>query len=365
MSGAGLVATFVLPKGRSLFQRLPSLVVRLVHWAFVQASRLCPKFHQKEALLSAVGPVALVVQLGVFLALFLVGFALAIWPWSQSFGLAVRESAAGLFTVGLAHVNGPTNDVLVVLAAASGAITVALQIGYLPIIYQSYARREALVALMESRAGVPSWGPEVLMRHQLIASVDALGGFYKDWELWSAELAESHGTHPVLILFRSALPGHFWLLSLLAVLDAAAMQLALNPTDAPKEARFCLRMGFSALRRLALTQGWKVERDPSPDGPIDVDLETFATAVRELERIGFVTERDAEEAYAHFRGWRVNYESTVYRFADFLLAPHAPWSGARHHLPADIVPPERPPHRSPGGGSLEESTFRRRVAGAP
>ena len=360
-TGAGLVATFVLPRGRSLFQRVPSFVVTLVHRSFVQLSRLRPSYVGKDALLAAVGPVALVVQLAMFLALFLCGFALSLLPWVGSFPLAIRQAASGLFTVGLARVAGPTNDTLIVLAAASGAVTIALQIGYLPVIYQSYARREALVALMESRAGVPSWGPEVLIRHQLVASTEALAGFYKDWELWSADLAESHGTHPVLMLFRSPLPGYSWLLSLLAVLDAAAMQLALNPTSAPKEARMCLRMGFSALRRLAWTLGWTLDRDPSPLGPIQLEYSSFAAAVDELERSGFAIERAAEEAWPHFRGWRVNYEAIVYRMADLLVAPHAPWSGSRRYLAPGVVPPDRPPHRSPDGALIDDSRFRRSI----
>ena len=80
---------------------------------------------------------------------------------------------------------------------------------------------------------------------------DALGSFYRDWEGWAAEVAESHTTHPVLVLFRSPEPGFSWVLSLLAVLDAAAMHLSIAPGSAPSEARLCLRMGFTALRRLA------------------------------------------------------------------------------------------------------------------
>ena len=82
----------------------------------------------------------------------------------------------------------------------------------------------------------------------------------------------------------------------------------------------------------------------------------FETAVAMLEEVGFPIERSAAEAWPHFHGWRVNYEALVYRAADRLVVPPAPWSGPRRHLPDTVVPPDRPPHRSPrlrGGGDLD------------
>jgi hypothetical protein len=240
----------------------------------------------------------------------------------------------------------------------TGAIAIALQIGYLPAIYQAFNRRESLVTLMESRAGVPAWGPELLVRHQLVASADALPGLYADWELWAADLAESHSSYPVLLFFRSPEPGFSWALSLLAVLDGAALQLALSPSAAPSQARMCLRMGFTAFRRVAETLGWSYEKDPHPDAPLQLTYEDFVYAVDLLQRVGFPMERTAEEAWPHFRGWRVNYEDIAYRLADFLIAPRAPWSGDRRHLRLELMMPDRPPHRNPDGDIIVEGRYR-------
>jgi hypothetical protein len=68
------------------------------------------------------------------------------------------------------------------------------------------------------------------------------------------------------------------------------------------------------------------------------------TLVRE---VGFATEVDAETAWPHFRGWRVNYEDLAYRWADRVLAPPAPWSGTRTGLREQNVTPQRPAHRTP------------------
>ncbi len=355
---ASMIATIVLPRGRTRAQRLTWSLTWAVHRVAVAVSRLSADYARRDALLAAVAPAAVVVQLVSFLGLFIVGYALMLLPWSQQLGAAFDQAGAGAVTLGLARAAGHTNDAIVVLAAASGAITVALQIGYLPVLYQSFARRETLVALMESRAGVPAWGPEVLIRHQLVHTTDALGDFYKAWELWAADVAESHSTHPVLLLFRSPVAGYSWLLSLLAVLDAAAIQLAVNPASAPSEARLCLRMGFSALRRIAQTLNIAYNDDPRPDDPIALSPAEFADALGQLERIGFPLERTAAEAWPHFAGWRVNYEQIAYRLADAIVAPQAPWSGMRRHLRVETVLPRRPPHRSPDGAVVADDAAR-------
>jgi hypothetical protein len=210
---------------------------------------------------------------------------------------------------------------------------------------------------MDSRAGTPAWGPEVLIRHQLVGIVDALAAFYGEWEQWAAEVSESHTTYPVLLLFRSPQAWYSWVLSLLAVQDAAAMHLALCPTTAPSQARLCLRMGFSTLRRIGASLHWKFDADPHPDAPLDLSYEEFSAAVDLLVEKSFPIERGAEEAWPHFRGWRVNYEGLAYRLADRVVAPPAPWSGSRRHLPGAIVPPRRPPHRSPEGKILPEESL--------
>jgi len=334
------------------------LVGRVVQHGFLLAARPARSFARKDGLLAAVGPVSLIAQLAAFLGLYILGYGLMQWPWTQSFPAGVKEASASLFSVGLVHASATGNDVIVVLAGATGAIAVALQIGYLPAIYQAFNRRESLVTLMESRAGVPAWGPEVLMRHQLVRITDALPALYGNWELWAADLAESHISYPVLLWFRSPEPGFSWVISLLAVMDAAAMHLSLNPTTAPSEARMCLRMGFTALRRIAQVLHWDFDADPDPGGELQLSYEEFVYAVNLVKETGFPTERTSEEAWRHFRGWRVNYEALAYRLADHVVAPRAPWSGERRHLRFELMAPKRPPHRSPDGKTFYDQRFR-------
>jgi hypothetical protein len=292
--------------------------------------------------------VALVGQLVLWAAFFIVGYAFMLEGTTHSWTSALAQAAGSVFTVGTISLRGPVNSAVDIAAGATWVVIVALQIAYLPALYGAFNRRESLVAMLESRAGLPAWGPEVLARHQLVGIADTLPDFYAAWEEWSADLAESHTTYPVMLLFRSPQAWFSWLIGLLAVLDGAAMHLALAPSTASSQARLCLRMGFTALNRMARVLGWEVDPDPSPEGPIALTFEEFEQAVEMLQHVGFPMERSAEEAWPEFRGWRVNYETSAYRLADRLTAPPAPWSGSRSHLRSGPVAPRRPPQRAPG-----------------
>ena len=162
--------------------------------------------------------------------------------------------------------------------------------------------------------------------------------------MWSADVSESHTTYPILLLFRSPEAWLSWLTGLLAVLDAAAMHLALDPDSAPSQARLCLRMGFTLLQRIATSLGWKVDVDPDPEGPIELTFAEFEEAVAMLAATGFAMERTAEEAWPDFRGWRVNYESLAYRLADRLHGPDEERGGDQGTRPdRDCTGPGRPP----------------------
>lgn len=342
---ASLVVTLVVP--RSQAARLPRVVERAVRAAFLRAAALFSDYEPKDRILGFQAPVTLLALLATWLTSLLVGFGLMLWPLTTDFPQALRESGSSMLTLGFS--SQPTAGAAVVyfLAAACGLAVVALLIAYLPAIYAAFNRREVLVTTLQSRAGAPAWGPEILARHQLVGLMRNLPGLYVEWEQWSADVAESHSNYPILISFRSPHPLRSWVVGLLAVLDSAAMYLSLCPTRAPTEARLCLRMGFMSLRELAEAARLPYDPDPFPEDPVELTFEEFASAVRRLERGGFETEVPAEEAWPHFRGWRVNYEQVAYSLADYTVAPPGPWSGSRRHLPGMAIVPQRPVNRRP------------------
>ena len=140
--------------------------------------------------------------------LLFVGFALLLLPFHDlTLHHAFAQSGSSLFTLGYAGPDGVPLTVIDYLAAASGLVVVALQIGYLPTLYAAFNRRETEVTLLQARAGAPAWGPEILARTRFGFGVEDDGAvmdeFYLQWERWAADLSESHTNYPVLTRFRS------------------------------------------------------------------------------------------------------------------------------------------------------------------
>jgi len=369
MTFFSVVATIVLPKG--VRSPIAYAVWRATHQVFMAAADRIRGYEAKDRLLGLLGPVALLALLATWLLLAVLGYALLLLPLTgDSVLTAFRLAGSSLFTLGIASSPRVGATVVTFFAAANGLVVVALEIGYLPTIYGSYNRRETLVNMLESRAGEPAWGAELLAREQLIGGLDALGSFYNDWERWAADLTESHVNYPWLLSFRSPYPLRSWVVSLLAVMDAAALQLALAPSTAPSAARHCLRTSFLGLRALAGVFGFRAPTDPRPDDGITLTYEEFGDAVDRLEAVGFPVERPREQAWLHFRGWRVNYEAAAYFLADQVVAVPAPWSGERRSLRSELLEPVRPRHRSPDdpegrAGLLPPRPGRSRADGQP
>lgn len=360
---ASVMATLVVPRG--LRSRLSAAVSWAVYGAFHLAAHRRERYEDRDDILSLAGPSALMGLLVVWVFLLYWGFALVFWPLLGSFPDALRVAGSSMFTLGFATPGNAAPTAAVFVCAAVGLIVVALQIAYLPTLYSSFNRRETLVTMLESRGGVPSWGPEILARHELIDNVSSLAGLYARWEEWAADLAESHSTYQALIYFRSPHPLRSWITGVLSVLDAAALHLALNPLSAPAEARPFMRMGYMSLREMARVMRIPFNPDPKPEDEVILSREDFDDAVVLLQGVGWRLERDVDEAWVHFRGWRVTYEEIAWAIADHLDAPPALWSGPRHGAGAARAP-DRPPHRAPSGerAAWREITEQRRSARA-
>jgi hypothetical protein len=344
VTALSVVRTLVIPRARP--GGVSRTVDRGVDAVFHALAHRLGSYEDRDQLLSGQAAAFLVGMLAAWLLGFIVGFALLLLPWSHHLGGAFRESISSVFTLGFDSTRGGGPTILDGLAAASGLIVVAVQIAYLPTLYAAFNRRETEIALLIARAGSPPWGPELLARtrYGMRVRTDDLPEFYAGWERWAADVAESHASYPVLIRFRSPQPLSSWLVGLLAVLDSAALYLALCPSQERFETRTCLRMGFTALRQIGVAVGVPVDMDPDPDQPLQLSYDDYLAGVRRLTEVGFPTERTAEEAWPHFRGWRVNYESIAYALANATDAVPALWSGPRR-WDYEPMPPQRPPAR--------------------
>jgi hypothetical protein len=339
-----VVRNLVVPRPRR--GGMAGTVDRVVDRVFAMLTLRCGDYEARDRILAGQAAAYLVAVLVAWLSSYLLAFALLLWPWTQALGGAFEESASSLLTLGIVSSHQAAPVALEVVAAAAGLIVVAVQIAYLPTLYGAFNRRETEVTLLAARAGSPPWGPELLARtrYGMRVRTDDLPEYYAGWERWAADVAESHANYPVLVRFRSPQPLSSWLVGLLAVLDSAAMHLALCPSQERYETRMCLRMGFTALRQIGVALALPVDLDPDPDQPLALTFDEFRQGVARLEEVGYPIERSPEEAWPHFRGWRVNYESLAYAVAEATDAVPALWSGPRRwaHEP---MPPARPPTR--------------------
>ena len=346
-TGWSVIGTVIVP--RRIRSRLPRAVARAVNATFHFAADRFDSYEPRDRILAAQAPIALILQIVAWLAAFELGFGLLMWPFVGSAGFfgGFEQAGSALCTLGYLAPHSSPVAALDSLAALSGLGTVALQIGYLPALYAAFNRREALVTLLDSRAGVPSWGPELLARTHYglgtgVSAVGELPELFDEWERWSADVAESHTTYLTLVNFRSPRPLSSWVTAQLAVLDAAALYLSLLP-DAPRaiSARLCLRGGFTCLVAIAQARGFAIPYEADPSHGIALTYEEFLDAIDRLQKVDFPLERTSEEAWLDFVGWRVNYEAAAYAIARAVDAPPALWSGPRRH-PVPVISPLRP-----------------------
>jgi len=355
-AGSSMIRTIIVPRPAR------GWLTRSVDWLVNGAFRLATapiarqpsaddfglSYRRRDRVLAAQAPTILLVQLIAWLGIFFVGFSLMLWPFAHA-GITMAFTTAGpaLWFIGNSTVSGAGERTIQDCAGLTGLVVVTLQIAYLPTLYSAFNRRETDIALLNARAGVPSWGPELLARtHYALGSgsstIDTLPDLFAQWERFAADIAESHTTYLPLVRFRSPRPLSSWVTGLLAVLDSAALYLALSPDAAPSvPARLCLRSGFVCLAEIAGAMGLKVTESADPDAGISLTYPEFLDAVDRMRKVEFPIERTAEQAWPDFVGWRVNYEQAAYAIAYAIEAVPALWSGPRRraYLP---IPPIRP-----------------------
>jgi hypothetical protein len=342
-----VIGTLIVP--RPVPSWLTRWVDRVVLAVYRKLTKPCSTFERRDRILATQAAAILVGQLITWLGIFVAGFTLLLWPArGRSITAALTDAGSSIFTLGFSEPAGTIPAVAIFLAAGTGMVVVALQIGYLPTLYAAFNRRETEIALLNARSGVPSWGPELLARTYYAlgtdtSTLDTLPELYRTWERWAADVAESHTTYLPLVRFRSPRPYSSWVTSLLAVLDSAALILVLAPEEAPTvPARLCLRGGFQCLTRVANAMGMDLPEEADPNATITLTYEEFTDAVKRMHEVGFQTTRDPADAWPEFVGWRLNYESAAYQIANAIDAVPALWSGPRM-FPTAPISPLRPP----------------------
>src|SRR5205085_7838258 len=263
----------VLPRRVTRRLRLIRLFYRLTWIPWSALARRINAGKRREAFLSFFGPLSLLILLSVWALGLIAGFAMLQWALASPLNVANRPihigtylylSGTTFFTLGLGDVTPLTSTgrILTVIESGVGFGFLALVIGYLPVIYQGFSRREANISLLDARAGSPPSGTELLRRHgQNMNDLERLLG---EWENWSADLMETHLSYPVLCYYRSQHDNQSWLAALATILDATAM-VTVGIDGAPgRQARLTFAMARHAIIDLANVFNTP-PRAPEPD----------------------------------------------------------------------------------------------------
>jgi hypothetical protein len=322
------VLTVVVPRGTTVL--LTRFVFRSVRLLFALLGKRAHSYQERDQAMAMFAPVSLLTLALTWLALELLGYMLIYWslgerPWRLAFAL----SGSSLLTLGFTPPPDLPKMLLAFSEGAFGLMLLALLIAYLPAIYASFSRREATVAALDVRAGLPPTAAEMLERMSRIRGLDQMGSFWRHWESWFTDIEETHTTNPSLVFFRSPVWQRSWITAAGAVLDAASISVSTIEVPDQTDAQLCIRAGYLSLRRIADPFGIPYDPDPSPDDPISITREEYDEVCERLAKAGVPLRADRDQAWRDFVGWRVNYDTVLLALAGLAMAPYAPWSSDR------------------------------------
>jgi len=287
---------------------------------------------RRETYLSYYGPLSLLVLLGLWAASLMVAFAMLQWGLGSHLAVAGRParflddlymSGTTFVTLGLGDV-APTSGLarlVTVIECGVGFGFLAVVIGYLPVLYQAFSRREVTITLLDARAGSPPTAAELLHRHA--GDLDALGALLHDWERWSAEVLESHLSYPVLSYFRSQHDNESWLAALTTILDACALVMTALPQGPLRQAR----LTFAIARHAVVDLTQVLRTPPRVPEPERLPPGGLARLAAELAPAGLTLDADRkiELALAELREL---YEPYVNALASHLVFTLPAWGRA-------------------------------------
>ena len=293
---------------------------------------------KRETMLSFYGPLSLVLLIVIWAGALVAGFAIIFYalgsPFADPLGRTVGlrsdlyVSGTTLFTLGLGDVVPKRYLIrdLVILEAGMGLGFVAMVIGYFPVLYAAFSRREVSISLLDARAGSPPTAVELLRRHSFEGGNAALVLLLEEWERWSAELLESHISYPLLCYFRSQHTHQSWLGALTAILDTCALLISGVQEQPARQAQLTFAMARHALVDLA--QIFSV--DPVKDMADRLPEKKFQLVYDQMCQSGVRLCRDAHSS-ARLHQMRQLYEGYAEGLSQYLCMPLPPWVAEQPH----------------------------------
>jgi hypothetical protein len=268
--------TIVIPKLIERRFRLSTVYARSIWniWHFF-VDRL-PAGGVKAAALMSFGAFSIIFLFIVWATALVFGFALVHMGLGDlgadiSFARYMYFSGETFFTLGYGDLtaNSDFGRFVAIFEVGTGFGFLALVVSYIPVLYQSFSRREHFIMRMDSRFGsIPSAG-EALKRFGGESAMRSLREHLRDAEQWSAEQLEAYLSYPILAYYRSQHETQSWLASVTAELDLSALVLAgCDPSeDWEYDLVFQAKATFAMSRHVIVDLSYVLDDPPAEHPP--------------------------------------------------------------------------------------------------
>ncbi len=329
--------TIILPRRAVGHLRITRIFYFLTWNPWACFARGIANSRKRETALSFYGPLSLIFLLMVWACGMIFGFSLIYFSLGSPFNDPSRGvlyltdlyvSGTNFFTLGLGDVT-PHSElarVLSILEAGTGFGFLAVVMGYFPVLYTSFSRREVSISLLDARAGSPPTAAELMRRHSYEGAEHALSQLLSEWERWSAELLESHISYTLLCYFRSQHTNQSWISALTSILDTSALLIAGVRGHEARQAQLTFAMARHAMVDLAQI----FSLAPIRKAPDRLPPERYQQLYELLCQSGVSVCRDGH-SYERLRDLRALYEGYAEALSDYLCMPLPPWIADQPH----------------------------------
>jgi Ion channel len=324
----------VLPRRIKHNYRLGRLFYQSAWLVWRAVSRLLPTGRWRFGFLSVFGPLSLFGLLCVWAVGLITAFALLHWSFQtalalpddgdNSFVTYFYFSGTTFFTLGYGDIV-PTRAWGRALSVAESGIGfgfLAMVISYLPVLYQTFSRREISISLLDARAGSPPTAGELLRRLAEARNLGAIGHFLVEWERWSAELLESQLSFPVVSFYRSQHDNQSWVGALTMILDTSALLIAAIDSAHEHQARLTFAMARHAAVDLGLV--FRIQSLPSRADRMAPDDFDRLRATLTQAGLKLTDGPAASEALTQLRGLYEPFTSSLAAYFSFELPAFQP-----------------------------------------
>ena len=254
--------TIILPRRVTRPIRLVRIFYRVTWTGWTAVNGLIRSKKIRDAHLSYYGPLSLLGLFALWATMLVLAFAMLHWAAGSAINTPGENptfrtdfylSGTTFFTLGLGDVTPRTTvaKAITVTEGGTGFGFLGLMISYLPTLYGAFSERELNISLLDARAGSPPTAAELLRRHSQFADSEVLTPYLRDWEVWAAQIMESHISYPVLCYFRSQHDNQSWLAAFTAVLDVSALLIAYGEGTAKWQSKLTFAIARHAVVDLA------------------------------------------------------------------------------------------------------------------